>query len=70
MTKNNDSFKITAVSREDLESIGFSATNIDDGVMGKLANKMADAYCQSSFWSDLEFFAERLGVPRAEVHTS
>lgn len=47
---NREFFEITAVSRDDLKAAGF----------------MADAYIESSFWTDLEIIAEELGIKREE----
>lgn len=57
-------FKITSVSREDLESIGFATNDVDDSTMERLASKMADAYCDNGFWIDLPIIAESLGIPK------
>ena len=57
-------FPITSVCRDDLESIGFDAKNVDDGTMSELASKMADAYCDQDFWIDLEILAEDLEIKR------
>ncbi len=57
-------FKITSVCRADLESVGFEASNIDDGTMAELVSKMADAYCDMGFWIDLEIIAEQLGIKK------
>lgn len=52
-----DSFSITSVSREDIANLGYKgADTIPDNIMEKIAQKMADAYVQHSFWSDLDFF--------------
>jgi len=29
-----------------------------------LASKMANAYCDSGFWIDIEILAENMGIPR------
>ena len=55
-------FNITSVHRNDLESIGFDTSKIDDSIMERLASKMSDAYLESSFWIDLEIIAEYLGI--------
>jgi hypothetical protein len=56
-------FPITSVHREDLEQAGFDASAVDDGTMRELAEKMADAYCESVFWIDLDVIADALGIP-------
>jgi len=58
-------FHITSVSRDDLRSKGFDVTKVSDADMVRLAGKMADSYCNDSFWEDMEDIAsERLGIPR------
>ena len=56
--------EITSVCREDLDMAGFDSSKVDDSTLRKLASKMADAYCEGSFWIDLEIIAEYLGIPR------
>jgi DNA topoisomerase VI subunit A len=62
--KRNESFKITSVSREDLEGQGYDTSKVSDDDMERLADKMADAYVQNSFWDDLEAIADDMGIPR------
>ena len=67
--RNNDyedtgAFKITSVAREDLESIGYDTSKVDDGTMLHLASKMANAYCDNGFWIDLPILAEDLEIPK------
>jgi hypothetical protein len=57
-------FAITSVHRDDLETQGFDASNIDDATMFELAHKMANAYVESDFWIDLEIIAEHIGIPK------
>lgn len=57
-------FIITTLSREDLESIGFDTSQIDDNTMLDIARKMADAYCDNGFWIDLPIIAEHFDVPK------
>lgn len=57
-------FSITSVCRTDLEEAGFDAKNVDDGTMSKLASKMADAYCEFAFWTDLEIIADYLKIKK------
>lgn len=58
MQRNKDSFPITSVSREDLETLGFDAFNISDDTMEHLASKLADDYCEQLFWISLRVLAE------------
>jgi len=57
-------FSITSVCRTDLEGIGFNTKNVDDSTMIELASKMADAYCDFAFWTDLEIIAEYLEIKK------
>ena len=54
----NKEFKITSVSREDLECRGFDTTNITDAQMEELARKMCDDYLEQMFWISLDIIAE------------
>lgn len=58
-------FKITSVTREDLESRGFDTTNITDEQMERLAQKMCDDYLEQMFWISLDIIAEDIiGIPK------
>lgn len=57
-------FKITSVSRADLEERGFEVSNVSDATMERLASKMADDYCEQLFWESLEIIAESIGIKR------
>jgi lipoate synthase len=57
-------FKITSVARQDLEEIGFDASNVNDDTMEELASKMADAYIENDFWIELEVIADYLKIPK------
>ena len=58
-------FKITSVTREDLEMRGFDATNITDAQMERLAQKMCDDYLEQMFWISLDIIAEDIiGIPK------
>ena len=54
----NKEFKITSVTREDLEMGGFDTTNITDAQMEELARKMCDDYLEQVFWISLDIIAE------------
>ena len=61
----NKEFKITSVTREDLESRGFDTTNITDEQMEELARKMCDDYLEQMFWISLDIIAEDIiGIPK------
>ena len=57
-------FPITSVHRGDLEAAGFDAGAVADATMVELAEKMADAYIENTFWIDLDIIAESLGIPK------
>lgn len=57
-------FKITSVARADLEEAGFDTRKVEDATMRRLASKMAEAYCENSFWIDLKILAECLSIPK------
>ena len=59
-----EDFNITSVSRADLEGIGYDTSQVDDCTMSHLASKMADAYCDNGFWTDLPILADGLGIPQ------
>ena len=61
----NKEFKITSVTREDLESRGFDTTNITDAQVEELARKMCDDYLEQMFWISLDIIAEDImGIPK------
>ena len=61
----NKEFKITSVTREDLEMRGFDTTNITDAQMERLAQKMCDDYLEQMFWISLDIIAEDIiGIPK------
>ena len=66
VTKEIEDFVITSVSREDLETAGFDTSNVDDAVMSKLADKLADDYLEQLFWASLRIIAEGLDIPKKD----
>lgn len=60
----DDFFPITSVSREDLQTYGFDTRSVTDAQMRRLAQKMANDYCEQLFWSSMEIIAEGLEFPR------
>lgn len=64
--QKEEGFKITSVHRNDLESIGFDVSNVDDRTMESIASDMEDSYVNHSFWDDLEIIAEYAGIPKLE----
>lgn len=61
---NDDFFPTTSVSREDLQACGFDTRSVTDAQMCRLAQKMANDYCEQLFWSSMEIIAEGLEFPR------
>ena len=51
-------FKITSVTREDLEDRGFDTTNITDTQMEELARRMCNDYLEQMFWISMDIIAE------------
>lgn len=51
-------FKITSVTREDLEDRGFDTTNITDAQMEELARRMCSDYLEQMFWISMDIIAE------------
>jgi hypothetical protein len=51
-------FKITSVTREDLEDRGFDTTNITDAQMEELARRMCNDYLEQMFWISMDIIAE------------
>jgi len=62
--KKKEYFPITSICREDLKGIGYNTSNLDDGMMERLANKMADTYLDNGFWQDLRISADELEIPK------
>ena len=64
---NDGFFKITSVSRADLEQEGFDVSKVDDDTMIQLASKLANDYCEQLFWSSLVILAEDyFKIPRTK----
>jgi hypothetical protein len=57
-------FPITSLHRDDLDSLGFDTSNVDDAMMELLARGLEDVYVQNWFWPGLEILAEDLGIKR------
>lgn len=62
----NKGFKITSISRLDLEQEGFDASNVSDETMEILASKMCDTYVENSFWMDMYSIADDLQIKRKD----
>jgi hypothetical protein len=62
MSEKQEFFPIpNAMSRADLETLGFDVTEVDDDTMRQLADQMAKTI---EFMDDLQIAAERLEIPR------
>lgn len=59
-----DFFDITSVSRDDIYEKGYDADCVSDAQMERLADKMADHYCNNGFWDDLECLLDDMGIPK------
>jgi len=57
-------FAITSLARDDLEELGFDASQVSDEDMGQLARKMADDYFEKLYWRSMKKRAESLGIPK------
>ncbi|GHT55439.1 hypothetical protein FACS189451_10580 [Bacteroidia bacterium] len=57
-------FEISSLHRDDLESIGYDTSGVDDSDMKTLASKLGDDYCDQLFWNSLAVIAGSLGIPR------
>lgn len=68
--KLHERFSITSVCKADLESVGFDTKDTGDSKMQHLASKMADSYCDRSFWDDLKIHAEFLGIKKRKKRNS
>jgi hypothetical protein len=59
-----ESFIVTQVSREDLETIGYDTSEVSDDTMERLASKLGDDYCEQLFWTSLDIMAEYMEIPK------
>jgi len=57
-------FEISSLHRDDLESIGYDTSQVDDSDMKTLASKLCDDYCNQLFWSSLHIRADSLEIPK------
>lgn len=64
MNKNKE-FSLTSVCRQDLESIGYDTSDINDETMQELASKMGEAIMEE-FWIDLPIIADRLSINKRQ----
>ena len=62
-----ESFVISEVSREDLEELGYDASEVSDETMERLASKLGDDYCEQLFWTSLDIIAECMEIPKREI---
>jgi len=59
-------FQISSLHRDDLESIGYDTSRVDDSDMKTLAAKLGSDYCDQLFWDSLPIIADHLGIPLKE----
>ena len=64
MAKRKQFFEISAVSRDDLEWLGFNTDRVSDNKMKQLASKLGDDYCDQLFWESLRVLVGILGIPK------
>ena len=62
-------FGITSLSREDIYDRGYDASKISDDQMERLADRMADCYCDNRFWIDLVILLDEMNVPKLNGNT-
>ena len=67
---NEGFFEISSLHRDDLESIGYDTSNVDDSDMNKLASELGDDYCDLLFWDSLPIIADYLEIPKKENEES
>jgi hypothetical protein len=56
-------FQVSCVHRDDLESIGYNTSKVDDSTMKKVASKLSDDICEQVYWESLSIIAYHLGIP-------
>lgn len=62
-----DEFVITAVSRQDVISIGYHAENLSDSDMEAIAESMSQNYTEyGDYWDSLENECEEMGLTKDE----
>lgn len=54
-------FKVTSISRADLEHLGYKTDNITDAQMERLARKMAEDYLDQLYWTSMDILAGCMG---------
>jgi len=60
-------FPITSLSREDFAELGFDASNVSDDAMQRMAEQMADAFCDCCYWQTLDYLADQFHLPRNDT---
>jgi len=61
--ENEGYFEISSLHRDDLESIGYDTSKVDDSDMKTLASKLGSDYCDQLFWDSLPIIADYLNIP-------
>lgn len=67
---SNKYYNITSLHKDDLESIGYDTSNLDESDMNTLADKMADDYLEQLYWDSLSVLAGLMGIPKKEGYTA
>lgn len=62
-----DFFNITSVSRDDIYEKGYDAECVSEAQMERLADKMAECYCNNGFWDDLDSLLDDMGIPKLKA---
>lgn len=58
-------FIVAEVTREDLESQGYSS-DVDDATMEKIASYMGEVITSCDYWSALGYACEKCGIKNTE----
>ena len=64
--KKENFFAIARLSRDDIEALGFEASQLSDKQMEQIAEEMGDVYVENDFWLSLKYMAHRMGLPKKE----
>ena len=65
MGKEQETFVIKRLHREELALAGYEADAVDDATMERLADKLSTDYQEQMFWISLDLIAESMGIPKS-----
>lgn len=65
LESNLEYFDMTCVHRDDVEDVGFDASNVDDETMERLLEKMENGYLEYGYHEDLKMACESLNFPKS-----